>query len=739
MANYFKSSDVKVFPCAYRGQGIDMEASSFTEYNFTNIYSKQGLKKESFIISYTDNKLKCVIGGYYFEIQNLNNYFTNEAAKANYQYLGITVSNKELVPFGESAPNVLDDENDNFLGIAGSTDNPDSATAVLQLFDKHTHTIGEDDANPTYTYTLCEGSLRLEDIINTGGGAYSIASYYTDNEQKLLNVASGKHSIAYGEKVFAENDYAVILGEKLKSSASNQIILGTGITSEVTEVTEADNDANIQFFKDGESIYKLDNNGNETIIGNIKTNGIEETDKVVITKPVKIDYALNVSGKITADDDLELAKKAILNDTLNVAGATEIKDTLTIKKSDATTTINENGIQTNKAITSTGNISTSANLSVSGTASIIGKTTTSNIELNGNNVDYITAGSNKLDKNGNLNIAGNINSEKIKVTKTNNATTITLSGDANISGNTTIGGKLKSKYIEEDPTNSNNTLKLTAGKINADNSSLVIKDLKLTNNIGISIANKEYNDLVPSTQTEGKKIYNNNAVCLNTGIDTIGPITAYYNGTDKEYAFAAFSPNKNLTSGIKFDGTTYFKQRLIVGGDNINLDIPVNDPISGVTTKLANNNCLFYVGTFGAAVKDNLAIGGNTYFGGDVDINATKTITFGDQIKINLNGNGSIIATSFGTSSDIRLKQNIKSYKNDKSILDLDVKEFEYINDNTHKKHIGAIAQEVKEICPELVYEDANGYLSIEENKLVYLLLNEVKELKKEIKSLKGE
>ena len=107
--------------------------------------------------------------------------------------------------------------------------------------------------------------------------------------------------------------------------------------------------------------------------------------------------------------------------------------------------------------------------------------------------------------------------------------------------------------------------------------------------------------------------------------------------------------------------------------------------------------------------------------------------------KINENSSGRIVACGFGTSSDLRLKQNIKSYKAEKSILDLDVKEFEYINDATHKKHIGAIAQDVQEICPEIVYEDANGYLNIEENKLVYLLLNEVKELKKEIKRLKGE
>ena len=195
---------------------------------------------------------------------------------------------------------------------------------------------------------------------------------------------------------------------------------------------------------------------------------------------------------------------------------------------------------------------------------------------------------------------------------------------------------------------------------------------------------------------------------------------------------------KSITSGISFGGTAYFKQRLIVGGDNTNLDIAEDTAASSLIGKLSTG-CILYAGAFGAAIKDKLAVGGNTYFGGDVEINSDKAMTFGSNVKINESGEGRIVACGFGTSSDLRLKQNIKSYKAEKSILDLDVKEFEYINDAAHKKHIGAIAQDVQEICPEIVYEDTNGYLNIEENKLVYLLLNEVKELKKEIKKLKGE
>lgn len=65
------------------------------------------------------------------------------------------------------------------------------------------------------------------------------------------------------------------------------------------------------------------------------------------------------------------------------------------------------------------------------------------------------------------------------------------------------------------------------------------------------------------------------------------------------------------------------------------------------------------------------------------------------------------------------------------------VKKYTFKNDATKTEHIGCLAQDLQVICPELVHEDENGYLSIEENKLIYLLLAEVKKLKEEIEELK--
>jgi hypothetical protein len=96
---------------------------------------------------------------------------------------------------------------------------------------------------------------------------------------------------------------------------------------------------------------------------------------------------------------------------------------------------------------------------------------------------------------------------------------------------------------------------------------------------------------------------------------------------------------------------------------------------------------------------------------------------------------GAITAPSFTASSDKRLKENIEPYLCDKSILNLEVKKFDFINGA--KNQIGCIAQDLQKICPELVVEGEDGYLSINESKIVYLLLDEVKKLKTELNSIK--
>jgi hypothetical protein len=96
-------------------------------------------------------------------------------------------------------------------------------------------------------------------------------------------------------------------------------------------------------------------------------------------------------------------------------------------------------------------------------------------------------------------------------------------------------------------------------------------------------------------------------------------------------------------------------------------------------------------------------------------------------------------ATKFYATSDSRLKENIKPFDSEKSILDLPIYEFDFKSSGKHA--IGCLAQDLQGICPEIVYENEEGYLAIEESKLAYLLIlemrKEISALKEEIKELK--
>ena len=106
-----------------------------------------------------------------------------------------------------------------------------------------------------------------------------------------------------------------------------------------------------------------------------------------------------------------------------------------------------------------------------------------------------------------------------------------------------------------------------------------------------------------------------------------------------------------------------------------------------------------------------------------------------------------IYADAFYAASDRRLKENIKDL--DLNCLDLvnniNLREFSWKDDEEHKPVIGAIAQELRQVLPEkYVHEFIGGqetddeYLSINDSKLVYLLIGAIQEQQKEIESLKA-
>ena len=146
-----------------------------------------------------------------------------------------------------------------------------------------------------------------------------------------------------------------------------------------------------------------------------------------------------------------------------------------------------------------------------------------------------------------------------------------------------------------------------------------------------------------------------------------------------------------------------------------------------IKAETADKDILFK-GTDGSttitALQLDMSEGGNAQFLGNIS---------GSQIE----ASGDVIA--FG-SSDRNLKDNIQPIENPLEKMDK-IGGYTFVwNDkqSTYKgKDIGVVAQEIQEIMPEIVATRANGYLGVKYEKIVPLLIESIKELKKEVEDIK--
>ena len=127
-----------------------------------------------------------------------------------------------------------------------------------------------------------------------------------------------------------------------------------------------------------------------------------------------------------------------------------------------------------------------------------------------------------------------------------------------------------------------------------------------------------------------------------------------------------------------------------------------------------------------------LDVNGNLYVKNDIDCSGNLNIT-GD-----IDCSGNISSTTFQSSSDYRLKENINDINLDKySIDNLKPKHFNFKNNK--KENFGLIAHEVEEIFPFLVEGDKDGlkYQSVNYISIIGLLIKEIQALKKDVLILK--
>jgi hypothetical protein len=115
--------------------------------------------------------------------------------------------------------------------------------------------------------------------------------------------------------------------------------------------------------------------------------------------------------------------------------------------------------------------------------------------------------------------------------------------------------------------------------------------------------------------------------------------------------------------------------------------------------------------------------------------------TTGSLVSINYedSGVGSIStdgsSTSYNTTSDQRLKENILDADSASSLIDsLQVRKFDWKKDNAHQRY-GFVAQELVTVAPEAVYQpnDPEEMMAVDYSKLVPMLVKEIQSLRKRL------
>ena len=123
---------------------------------------------------------------------------------------------------------------------------------------------------------------------------------------------------------------------------------------------------------------------------------------------------------------------------------------------------------------------------------------------------------------------------------------------------------------------------------------------------------------------------------------------------------------------------------------------------------------------------------GNPYWG----LTGTNDI-YNTNLSGNVIVNGTLSATSFITTSDYRIKEIIEPLNSSYNIDNLNP--IKYLNKRTNNVEIGFLAHEVQEHFPYLVIGDKDGVntQSINYTGLIGVLVQEIKDIKKELKETK--
>jgi len=277
-----------------------------------------------------------------------------------------------------------------------------------------------------------------------------------------------------------------------------------------------------------------------------------------------------------------------------------------------------------------------------------------------------------------------------------------------------------------------------AGDIVGTTDNQVLTNKTLTSPVISSIVNGAFTSTVPSVN--GTLVSTGSTATVTSNMIADLNIVNADVATNAGITYGKLSLTNSIVNADIAVGAGITYGKLSLTGSITNADIATGAGIS--VSKLSASTIS------GIALGSNLAtltfgtyLTGTSYNGSTavtIATNATSANTASTIVARDASGDftaGTITATDFNSTSDINLKENIKTVENSLNTL-TQLRGVSFDWKETGRSSYGVIAQELEEILPDLV---TNGEVkSVNYNGLIGVLIEAVKELKAEVEELKS-
>jgi hypothetical protein len=581
-------------------------------------------------------------------------------------------------------------------GATGAVSNAQLASAITSSGVLTTSNVAE-GTNQYFTQARARGSVSAGTGIGYDSGTGVISStitQYTDtNARAALSINGSKGSYNNSTGVF---DFANIANVTVSANAPSSPNFGD-------VWIDSDDGATYLYFNDGTSNQWVEQGGGTTISSLVESVGgsTGAISNVMLASALTgqtLNVAnLTVTGTLTSiqttnlditDKNITVAKGAANSAAADGAG-------ITVEGANATF----NYVHANTAWTSSQDIdlATGKAFEINGT-SVLSNTTLGSSVVNSSLTSVGTLGS--------LTVTNNVSAGAFVTAGNSTAANFQTAGNVNAASILTTGSSTAGTFQ-------------TTGNVNANN-------LRVTtaSSLGTVQSGTWNGSEINTTYTAAKVTSVNGQVGAATG----------------------FATTANSLS--QFASTTSAQLATLISDETGTGNVVFSTSPTLVTPDLGTPSAVVLTNASGTANNLTANIANFINVSDDTSTNATRYLIFAngtsgvitEQVsssKLTFNpSTGQLTATDLNSSSDKRLKKNIKTVTSALDTVEsLRGVSFDWKEGNG--KAIGLIAQEVQQVLPEIVSADDNGYLSIRYNNVVGVLVEAIKELKADFEAYK--